>query len=192
MTADVNSKEMDITRLLKQLSDYETATKKLTGETTNKQNKSDQLEKALHDIKKDGLENTKKLKHYYESICTELKTKVNTLTDEADAHEKNADQLANALNNVKKNNVENANKLRSETQKLKELEQELAEINEDHNMALENEQVQVEGLSGDLKETKKANKELRRKFKHFTRENAELEERYKNLVVDFTRLKRQR
>ena len=61
---------------------------------------------------------------------------------------------------------------------------------EDHIMVLENEQVQVQGLTGDLKETKNNNKELRRKLKNLSREKVESEERYKHLVVDFTRLKR--
>ena len=44
--------------------------------------------------------------------------------------------------------------------KYDEIKQELDDINEDHKIALENEQVQVEGLTGDLKETKKSNKDL--------------------------------
>ena len=134
-----------------------------------------------------------------------MKTKISDLTDEVEDNDNNANQLTKKLKEyeaiikqARKNandQCEQVSKLTKDnqnwSQKYKELEQELVEANEDHYMALENEQVQVEGLSGDLKENKKANKELRRKIKNFNRENAELEDRCKSLVVDFRRLKRQ-
>ena len=199
LTDDGKNKEMKINQLYKQVSGYEGICKELkekvntlTDEAEDSQQNADKLAKALNKTKKDGLENAKKLEQYYEGICTELKKKINKLTDEADANQKNVDELTKSLNKVQKDSQEKANKLHAERQKYKELEQELSEMNEDHNMALENEQVQVEGLTGDLKETKKANKELRKKLKGLTREITESEERYKTLVGDFTRLKRQR
>jgi len=166
-------------------------------------------------LEEDLLKKNEKLKEDHNNMCSELKSKIDALTAELETHEDNNDQLTEKLTNYESaitDAQENRNKLFAEKQRCREqqeensnlkqdnekvlnkyieLEQEMESMTEDHNMALENEQVQVEGLTGDLKELKKTNKELRRKVKTLSREKVESEESYKSLAVDFTRLKRQ-